>query len=129
MKKMAAPIGEYGKYLFWLQLLICLFDFHAVYTNRLRKRTSLCPDQGDWCHSSPLSNGQSLQDVSLLHGLKSTSFSLFCFILVDAGMQKKERTERLGGQGEPADSMGCVGAGCAEWAVQARLNVSICIRF
>ena len=30
---MAAPIGQHGKYLFWLQLLNCLFEFHGIFTN------------------------------------------------------------------------------------------------
>ena len=55
MNKMAAPTGQHGKYLFWLQLLNRLSDFHTVFTDDLRKRCSLFPDQGDWCHSSPLS--------------------------------------------------------------------------
>ena len=54
MNKMAAPTGQHGKYLFWLQLLNRLSDFHTVFTDDLRKKCSLFPDQGDWCHSSPL---------------------------------------------------------------------------
>ena len=54
MNKMAAPTGQHGKYLFWLQLLNRLSDFHTVFTDDLRKRSSLFPDQGDWCHCSPL---------------------------------------------------------------------------
>ena len=54
MSNMAAPIGQHGKYLFWLQLLNRLSDFHTVFTDGLRKRSRLYCDQGDWCHSSPL---------------------------------------------------------------------------
>ena len=53
MNKMAVPTGQHGKY--W-QLLNRLSDFHTVFTDDLRKRCSLFPDQGDWCHSSPLSS-------------------------------------------------------------------------
>ena len=59
MNKMAAPTGQHGEYLFWLQLLNRLSDFHTVFTDDLRKRSSLFPDQGDWCHSSPLNVGVS----------------------------------------------------------------------
>ena len=54
MNKMAAPIGQHGKYLFWIQPLNRFSDFHTVFTDGLRKRGSLCPDQGDRSHSSPL---------------------------------------------------------------------------
>ena len=54
MNKMAAPIGQHGIYLFWLQLLNHLSDFHAVFTDGLSIRSSLRPDHEDWCHSSPL---------------------------------------------------------------------------
>ena len=49
MNKMAAPTGQHGKYLLWLQLLNRLSDFHTVFTDDLRKKSSLFPDQGDWC--------------------------------------------------------------------------------
>ena len=58
MNKMAAPSGQHGKYLFWLQLLNSLADFHTVFSDDLRKRCSLFPDQGDWCHSSPLTHSE-----------------------------------------------------------------------
>ena len=45
MNKMAAPIGQHGNYLFWLQLLNCLSDFLTFFTDGLRKRSSLCSDQ------------------------------------------------------------------------------------
>ena len=65
MNKMATPTGQHGKYLFWLQLLNHLSDFHTVFTDDLRKRSSLCPDQGDWCHSSP--KGGLSSDLESLH--------------------------------------------------------------
>ena len=53
INKMAAPMGQHGKYLFWPQLLNNLSDFLAVFADGLINKSSLCPDQGDWCHSSP----------------------------------------------------------------------------
>ena len=109
MNKMAAPTGQHGKYLFWLQLLNRLSDFHTVFTDDLRKRSSLFPDQGDWCHSSPLS--KKLFSVGRV-GNKTASrevgiffffFPNFNFFKLgctggggDGGVKKKKKLEKMG---------------------------------
>ena len=71
MNKMAAPTGQHGKYLFWLQLLNWLSDFHTVFTDDLRKRCSFFPDQGDWCHSSPLKGSRVVGTSNIFVGRDS----------------------------------------------------------
>ena len=48
--------------------------FHTVFTDGLKKRSSLCLYQGDWYHSSPLTVKQSVSEIKGALGARRAHF-------------------------------------------------------